>query len=225
MTLPQYIYTNTAGSPSASNQKWGPVGTDGSGNPLYQNTATLKPYWRWDRTDLVWVCDTNDSASSDSGVSISDSMYFSNGGQTLASGPVGTYAVGPLGVAPAPIVSTSASPQNFVLAFFTPSAGGSPSLSASWQQPAQGQPDSYNIKLGGASGAEALALNVPGSVLSHTFPAYGYGTVYGIITAVYGGTEGSPSGEAGASAPVPPPTLTATGELAGGVPAILLSVH
>ena len=119
----------------------------------------------------------------------------------------------------------SATPQNFALAFFSPSAGGPPSLSASWQQPAQGQPDSYNIKLGGASGAETLALNVPGNVLSHTFPAYGYGSVFGIVTAIYGGTEGSPSGEAGANAPVPPPTLTATGELAGGVPAILLSVH
>lgn len=229
MTLPVTVYTNIAGLASVSNSSFGPQTLDGSSYPLYPKNSNVKPYLRWDANDNVWIFDPNDSASSSYGVGLANASYYSNGGQTLASGPVGTYAVGSLGVAPAPVVSTTnpaSTPQNFALAFFSPSAGGPPSLSASWQQPAEGQPDGgYNLYLGPQSGMETLALNVPGAALSHTFGAYGYGTVFGYVTAVYSGAESASSSEASANAPAPSasPALTATPTLANGIPAILLT--
>lgn len=120
---------------------------------------------------------------------------------------------------------TASVPQNFALAFFSPSAGGPPSLSASWQQPAEGQPDGgYNLYLGNAPGMETQALNVPGSAASHTFPAYGYGTVYGVVKALYGGAESTPSNEATATGVPPTPVLTATPQIINGVTRIVLAV-
>ena len=148
-------------------------------------------------------------------------------GAPLGAGYVATYpgtsSAGEFDITP----GTSPQPQNFALAFFSPSAGGSPSLSASWQQPAHGQPDGgYNIYLGSQAGEETWALNVPGASLGHTFAAYGYGTVYGFAEAVYGGVEGSASAEASTSTPapvIPIPTLTATPQIVNGIPAIILT--
>lgn len=119
-----------------------------------------------------------------------------------------------------PVPATA--PRNLTLTFST-SAGGPPNLSAAWQQPAQGQPDSYNFYLGKTRGAEAFALNVPGNALAHTFAAYGYGAVYGYLRAVFGGAEGGASIEVSAAALPAAPLLTAAGETPGGVPAILLT--
>lgn len=119
----------------------------------------------------------------------------------------------------------STAPQNTVLAFFSPSDGSAPNLVASWQQPGQGQPDGgYNLYLARAQGAETFVLNVPGSVLTHTFAGYGYGTAWAYLRAVYAGVEGDASNEATATLARPAPTLAAVGQIINGQPAIVLTV-
>ncbi len=226
--LPVRLYLTTQGTPP------GVTAPPSSSFSLWQGTTQLVS-----NTALVAQPGDNYSATSTGGTTLSATFngvgqpQYTEGNVSLASGTTlsdatGLYLVvnsydGFTSYAVVDIVEGN-NPQNFALAFFSPSAGDPPSLSASWQQPAQGQPDSYNIKLGNAPGTETQALNVPGSATSRTFPAYGHGTVYGVVTALYGGAESTPSNESSAAISLPAPNLAAAASSAGGTVQIILTV-
>lgn len=98
-----------------------------------------------------------------------------------------------------------------------------PTLQYTWQPPISGPPDSYNVYEGTQPGTEAFLLAVPGTqtTYSHVRAAGPYSAY---VTAVTAGLESGPSNETTGNVLLPTPTLTATGETIGGVPAILLSV-
>lgn len=130
MSLPTLVFTGDAGSASIANKTW-TLGTDGDGYPYYNwDGSEDGGYLRWDAADSVWIFDYFDTASSASGVSLAHATYYSNGGQTLASGPAGAYALGAGfdNTPPAPTVTAYTNPQIVIggdaVAFTLPSSGG-----------------------------------------------------------------------------------------------------
>ena len=113
MSIPNTVLTNAAGTPDASNQTWIESGNDGGGFPFYDHSNHDQAFvtLRWNPHILAWTLERSSASAASTNQSVAEVFYYSNAGQTLASGPVGTYAVGGEGTAPAPTVTDAAPPS------------------------------------------------------------------------------------------------------------------
>ncbi len=188
MTLPSSVTTGAAGTADVANKAWNLASNDGGGYPIYDGGASNKI--RWQPSLSAWIFDTSSISSTSTNTATAAVAYYSNGGQTLASGPVGSFAVGGQGSAPAPAVTVTP-----VADTTAPVINGNPAVNAAGTQVAVNWTEAANppvLQASGKGAAQGVTLSgfSGGAVTVTGSTTAGLVTTLALSRTIYSGETG-----------------------------------